>query len=132
MKNKSEALDKFKEFRSKFERLLDLKIAILRVDNAPEYVEGSFERFCLEAGISYEKIVPGAPPQNGMAERSMLTLASMARAMLIDADLPDYFWPFAILCAIHIKCRVPHSGLAANETPFFHVFHRLPNLSYFQ
>ena len=60
----------------------------------------------------------------------MRTIASMARAMLIDADLSDYFWPFAILCAAHIKCRVPHSALAEHETPFFHPFNRLPNLSY--
>lgn len=56
----------------------------------------------------------------------------MARAMLIEADLSDWFWPFAILCAIHIKCRVPHSALPPDTTPFHYLFHEKPDISYFR
>ena len=78
----------------------------------------------------YEKTVPGSPPQNGVAEHSNLTICSMARAMLIDANLHDFFWPFAVLTASHIKQRIPHSSLPPGITPFSLWFNRRPNLSY--
>lgn len=72
----------------------------------------------MDAGITMEKIVPDASPQNGVAERMNLTATSMARAMLLEANLSDFFWPFAIQAAFHIKCRVPHSALDADVMPF--------------
>jgi hypothetical protein len=30
----------------------------------------------------------------------------------------DFFWPFAIMAAVHIKNRVPHSALPTDVTPF--------------
>lgn len=132
LKHKSEALDRFKKFKLAFESLLNVKIAIVRSDNALEYVEGAFREFCESQGIVFEKIVPGASPQNGVAERHNFTFAAMARAMLIEADMSDWFWPFAILCAIHIKCRVPHSALPPDTTPFHLIFHDAPDISYFR
>ena len=54
----------------------------------------------------------------------------MARTMLIDANLRDFFWPFAVLAATHIKQRVPHSSLPTGTTPFELWFHCRPNLSH--
>ena len=45
------------------------------------------EEYCKAHGITYEKTIPDSPPQNGVAERTNLTVATMARAMLIDANL---------------------------------------------
>lgn len=42
----------------------------------------------------------------------------MSRAMLIDGNLPDWFWPFATLSAVHIKNRLPHASLDPTVTPF--------------
>ena len=92
--------------------------AYQRVDNAPELTKGKFELFCKTEGITYEKTIPDSPNQNGVAEHCNRTLASMARALLIDTDLSDWFWPFAIQTAVHIKNRVPHSILPPNKTPF--------------
>lgn len=107
-----------------------MSIIFLRIDNAPEYVAGQFESYCKENGISFEKIVPDASQSNGLAERANWTLASMARAMLIDGDMPNWFWPYAVLAAAHIKCRVPHSALPPHTTPFEMVFHRKLDLSH--
>ena len=85
---------------------------------------------CKAHGITYEKTVPDSPPQNGVAERTNLTICSMARAMLIDANLHDFFWPFAVLTAAHIKQRVPHAALPPNTTPFQLWFGHRPNLSH--
>jgi hypothetical protein len=81
------------------------------------------EVHCKVQGIAYEKTVPNSPPQNGMAECTNHTICSMACAMLIDADLHDYFWPFTILTATHIKQRVLNASLPPNTTPFGLWFH---------
>jgi hypothetical protein len=88
------------------------------------------ESYCKAEGVTYEKTIPDSPSQNGVAERTNLTIGSMARAMLIDADLKDYFWPFATQAAVHLKNRVPHSSLPPDKTPF-ELWHRYkPNLSH--
>jgi hypothetical protein len=130
MKTRDEALKHFIEFKSATENFTSERISLLRVDNAPELTHGKMEQFCKTNGISYEKTIPDSPPQNGVAERTNLTIGSMARAMLIDADLSDYFWPFATQAAVHIKNRVPHSILPPEKTPF-EFWHRYkPNLSH--
>ena len=78
LRKKSEALKTFIEFKTTVEKFHSLPIVILRVDNAPEYIYGEFETYCRENGITYEKIVPGASPQNGVAERANYTVASMS------------------------------------------------------
>jgi hypothetical protein len=130
MKSRDEALECFIEFRAIAETFCGEKVTILRVDNAPELIKGTFERHCKSEGITYEKTVPDSPSQNGVAERCNLTLASMARAMLINANLSDWFWPFAIQTAVHIKNRVPHSALPPHQTPFEFWHHHKPNLSH--
>ena len=88
------------------------------------------DEYCKAHGITYEKTIPDSPPQNGVAERTNLTVATMARAMLIDANLSDYFWLFATQAAVHIKNRVLHSALPPNKTPFelWHCYK--PNLAH--
>ena len=88
------------------------------------------ESYCKTEGITYEKTIPDSPPQNGVAERTNLTIASMARAMLIDGDMSDFFWPFATQAAVHIKNHAPHSALPPEKTPFEFWHHYKPNLSH--
>jgi len=66
----------------------------------------------------YEKTVPDLLQQNGVAEHANHTICSMAHAMLINAYLCDFFWPFAVLTATHIKQRVPYASLLPHTTPF--------------
>ncbi|TDL16327.1 hypothetical protein BD410DRAFT_707142, partial [Rickenella mellea] len=53
-------------------------------------------------------------------------------AMLVDADLKDWFWPFAIQASVHIKNHVPSTALPPNSTPFEMWFGYKPNLSHLQ
>jgi Integrase core domain. len=130
MKKKSETPQNVILYVKSYERIHKTKIRILRVDNAPEYVEGFLRQFCEQEGITYERTVPEAHQQNGKAERHNLTYETMARAMLLDADLHDWFWPFAVLCAVYIKNRVPHSALPTNVTPFERWVLHKPNISH--
>jgi hypothetical protein len=130
MKTRGEAPSLFVEFQKTAENFCGEKICFLRVDNAPELIRGGLQSHCKDRGILYEKTVPDSPPQNGVAERTNRTICSMARAMLIDANLRDYFWPFAVLAAAHIKQRLPHSSLPPNVTPFELWFKKRADLSH--
>jgi transposase InsO family protein len=130
IKTRKEALQSFTQFQTLVENFCRKKITILRVDNAPELTKGKFKRFCTTEGISYEKTIPDSPSQNGVAECCNRTLASMARALLIDTDLSDWFWPFAIQTTVHIKNRIPHSILPPNKTPFKFWHGYKPDLSH--
>ncbi len=130
LKRRSDALKAFVEFRTAMEKFLGVSIIILRVDNAPEYIHGLFEDYCKTNGLTYEKIVPDASPQNGVSERSNWTVASMTRALLLDGDIADYFWPFAAQSAVHIKVRVPHSAIEPDKTPFELIMGKKPDLSH--
>ena len=130
MKTCNEALSLFIQFKTAAENFCNKTIKILHVNNAPELVLGQMLMYCKHHSISYKKTVPNSPPQNGVAKWSNLTLCSMARTMLLDTDLCDFFWPFAILMATHIKQCIPHSSLLSGITPFQLWFgHRL-NLSH--
>ena len=130
MKSRNKALSLFTQFKSAAKNFCNQKISILQVDNAPELVHGQMQQFCTTSGISYEKTIPNSPSQNSIAERTNLTICSMACAMLIDTNLRDYFWPFAVLTTAHIKQRVPHSSIPPNITPFQLWFNHKPDLSH--
>jgi hypothetical protein len=130
MKTHNEALSLFTQFQTSAERFSGKKITLLHVDNAPKLVQGQMKTYCKTQGITYEKTVPDSPPQNGVTEHANLTICSMARAMLLDADLRDFFWPFAVLSAVHIKQRIPHASLPSGVTPFQLWFNHRPNLSH--
>lgn len=132
LRDRSEAFTKFEIFIKAAERKLQKHIAVIRVDNVPELVEGKFREYCKAKGITYEKTVPDASPQNGVAERSNRTMASMARAMLLDAKISDYFWPLAIQAAIHIKNRVPHRALPREVSPYERWFGHKPSINHFR
>src|SRR5229473_7193654 len=88
------------------------------------------EAHCATHGIMYEKTVPDSPQQNGVAEWANCTICSIAHTMLIDTDLCNFFWPFAILTATHIKQKVPHALLLPHTTPFELWYKHWPNLSH--
>ena len=130
IKSCDEACNFLIEFQTATENFTGQRLTILQVDNAPELTRGKMEEHCKTHGISFEKTIPGSPPQNGVAERTNLTITSMVRAMLIDGDLSDFFWPFATQAAVHIKNHLPHSALPPDKTPF-KLWHRYkPNLSH--
>jgi|SRR6266478_5217063 len=132
MKLCNEALSMFIQFKTVVEVFCKESVMLLCVDNAPELIQGQMATYCKANGITYEKTVPNSPPQNGVAEHTNLTICSMAHAILIDANLHDWFWPFTVLCAVHIKQRVPHTSLPANTTPFERWFKHRPDLFHLQ
>ena len=87
MKNKSQVLDKFKEYVAQ-----NGTPRTLRADSGAEYRSGRFRQFCRDSKIRQEFTVPDTPQQNGVAERFNRTLVEMGQCLLIQANLPKKYW----------------------------------------
>ena len=64
MRNKSEVIDKFKEYVAE-----NGTPRTLRSDNGAEYTSRKFKEFCRDSKVKQEFTVPETPQQNGVAER---------------------------------------------------------------
>ena len=101
IRDRSEALDKFKIYKAKVENQLNLKIKIVLSDHGEEYygrhapygqIPGPFAKYLVENGIVAQYSMPGEPQQNGVAERRNRTLMDMVRSMLSHVNLPVSLW----------------------------------------
>ena len=102
MKQKSEAFEKFKEFRAEVENQLGKCIKAIRFDRGGEYLLGDFKDYLTQNGIVSQLAAPGTPQQNGGAERRNRTLLEMVRSMMSYSTLPVSFWGYALKTAMHI------------------------------
>jgi transposase InsO family protein len=135
IKERSEALDKFKIFKAEVGNQLDKRIKIVRSDRGGEYygrhtpfgqVPGPFAKFLQENGIVAQYSMPSEPQQNGVAERRNRTLMDMVRNMMSYSTLPLSLWMEALKTAIHILNRVPSKSVP--KTPYELWTGRVPSL----
>ena len=129
LKNKSEALNKLKEFKLFIENQKGHKIKCFRSDNGGEFCSTDFESFLRSNGIAHQKTNPYCPQQNGTSERMNRTLVEMARCLLFDADLPKEFWAEAINTAAYLRNRSVVSGLKG-RTPYELFYGKKPDVSH--
>ena len=104
LKHKSEAIEKFKEFKLEVETQLGRPIKSLNSDRGGEFE--TLDNFCKLNGIRHIYTMPYKPQQNGIAERRNRTLLDMVRSMMAYADLPIHFWGEALSTAAYILNRV--------------------------
>ena len=71
---------------------------------------------------------PYTPQQNGLAERINRTLLNKVRVMLFQANLPQTLWGEALLAAVFIYNRSPHSYLHY-KTPYEARLSKKPDIS---
>ena len=125
IREKSEALDKFKIFKAEVENQHELKIKVVRSDRGCEYygrhatygqIPGPFAKFLQENGIVTQYSTPGEPQQNRVAERRNRTVMNMMRSMLSNSTLPVSLWMEALKTAAHISNRVPSKSVP--KTPY--------------
>ena len=68
MKEKSEALIKFKNYKDKVENEVGRRIKYLRTDNGGEYTSHEFSKYLEDHKIRRQLTCPNTPQQNGVAE----------------------------------------------------------------
>jgi transposase InsO family protein len=92
-------------------------VQILRTDGETSLGNDFDTWIAQEEGIIAETSPPYTPAQNGSAERSGATLIRRARAIRIDATLPENLWPEAFIAAGYLTNRTPSKQLDW-KTPF--------------
>lgn len=130
LRNKSEAFEKFKEYKTLVENQKNKKIKIIRSDRGGEYFPESFTKYCEDNGIIHQRTAPYSPQMNGIAERKNRTYIDMINSVLLNASLPYNLWGEALFTACHINNRVPFKKL--KKSPYEIWFGRKPNLNYFR
>ena len=128
MKNKSEVLEKFKEFNSYAVNATGKPIKILRSDNGGEYSSKEFESFLKKNGIVHQLSVPYNPAQNGVAERMNRTIMESTRSMLSHAQMPNEFWAEAVNTSVYVRNRSPTTALNG-ITPYECLLKKKPDVS---
>ncbi|OAE20507.1 hypothetical protein AXG93_948s1140 [Marchantia polymorpha subsp. ruderalis] len=74
LKQKNEALDSFKTWKTLVETQTGKKVKKLRSDNGLEFCSEQFDSFCRLSGIQRHHTVANTPQQNGLAERFNRTI----------------------------------------------------------
>ena len=130
MRNKSEVLEKFKEFEASATNESNQRIGTLRTDNGGEYVAHEFEAYLKSKGIKHELTVPYSPEQNGVAERMNRTLVESTPAMIAHAGLSNTYWAEAVVTAAYIRNRSPTVAIKEDVTPYEKWYERKPSIAH--
>ncbi|CAI7822559.1 unnamed protein product [Closterium sp. NIES-53] len=94
------------------ERQQDRLVKAIHTDRGGEFMSKEFSLWLKKNGIRHSLTMPYSPAMNGIAERANRTITETARGLLIEAGLPDYFWPDAVRSACVAKNRaLTHVGV---------------------
>ncbi|KAK8701527.1 hypothetical protein V6N13_019914 [Hibiscus sabdariffa] len=115
MRHKSEALERFKEFKNEVQNQHGKSIKALRSDRGGEYLSQDFDELLKECGIVSQLTPPGTPQWNGVSERRNRTLLDMVRSMMSHSDLLISFWGHALETAAFTLNRVPSKSVQQTQ-----------------
>jgi dUTP pyrophosphatase len=126
-KSKSPPIETTRNLLQKFKS--DNPHRIVRTDQGGELARShEFSKMIAECGFVLEQTGPDASAQNGIAERPNLTFANMMRCILYSSELGEEYWSHALLHAVYLKNRLPHSAIGC--TPYEKLTGIRPDLSH--
>ncbi|KAL8097695.1 hypothetical protein AgCh_030709 [Apium graveolens] len=128
MKHKSEAFEKFKEYKHEVEKQTKHSIITLRSDRGGEYMNGEFLDYLKENGIVSQWTPPYTAQLNGVSERRNRTLLDMVRSMMSYANLPVFLWGYALETSTYLLNKVPSKSVP--QTPYEIWKERKPSLKH--
>ncbi|CAI7778735.1 unnamed protein product [Closterium sp. NIES-53] len=110
------------------ERQQDRLVKAIRTDRGGEFLSKELSLWLKKNGIRHSLTMPYSPARTGIAERANRTITETARGLLIEAGLPDYFWPDAVRSACVAKNRaLTHVG-ADKWVPYVEWIGRKPKV----
>ncbi|CAI7877602.1 unnamed protein product, partial [Closterium sp. NIES-53] len=110
------------------ERQQDRLVKAIRTDRGGEFLSKDFSLWLKKNGIRHSLTMPYSPAMNGTAERANRTITEMARGLLIEAGLPEYYWPDAVRSVCVAKNRaLTHVG-ADKWVPYVEWIGRKPKV----
>lgn len=129
LKNKSEALEKFKRFKLLAEQETQSKIKVFRTDRGGEFMSHEFQIYCDKKGIQRHLTAPYSPQQNGVVERRNRTLLEMTRSVLKHMHVPNTLWGEAVRHSTYLINRLAIQALD-ERTPYEMLRSRKPSLGH--
>ena len=131
LKYKSEALEKFEEWKALREKESGKQVKRFRTDGGGEYTSKKFAEYLKSEGILKETTTPYTNQSNGVVERANRTIMERVRCMLDDAGLSKKYWAFAVSVAVYLKNCTPTRSVVG-ETPYeaWHGSGRKPSLKH--
>lgn len=124
LKQKSEVLSVFVQFKKLVEKYFGLSIKSFQSDWGGEFQK--FQPYLRDNGITHRISCPHTPEQNGCAERKHRHIVELGRSLLHNASVPFSYWTYAFDTAVFTMNRIPSSH-NVNTTPFEILFKEKPN-----
>lgn len=131
-KSAEEIFDIIKDYIAHSERHTEKKLKMLSMDGGGEFLNDLMIPFCKSEGIVLRVTAPHTPQQNGVAERANRTIASKARAMLIQSGLGTSYWHRAIHHTVFLDNETITSALHLQKTPHEMWYKQKPKIDHFQ
>jgi hypothetical protein len=131
LKEKVEAFEKFKIFKSLTETQIGKRLKAVRSDRGGEFMSRYFNEFCDECGIKREYTIPRTPQKNGVVERKNRTMQEMARSMMNEKNIGQTYWVEAIHKAVHVLKKA-HLRPKSDKTPYELWFGRPASIKHFK
>ncbi|XP_075105117.1 uncharacterized protein LOC142179326 [Nicotiana tabacum] len=124
---KSNVFSVLQHFLKMVERQFDVKVKVIRSDNAMELGEGSVHfEYLISQGILHQTSCVAAHQQNRVVERKHKHLLEIARALMFQSKVPTACWGECVLTATHMINRIP-SRVIKVKTPYEVIFGELPD-----
>ena len=129
LKEKSDALCKFKTFKTLVEQETKMQIQTFRTDRGGEFVSKEFNPYCNETGIRRHLTAPYSPQQNGVVERRNRTLMEMTRSIMKHMSVPNYLWGEAARHSTYMFNRIA-TRVIRDQTPYEALRSKKPNIGH--
>ena len=130
MRYKSEAFEKFQEFKNEVEKQSGKSIKSLRSDRGGEYLSTEFTQFRKDNGILAQLTPPYTHQTNVVLERRNRILLDMVQSMMSFSKLPISLWGYALEIAARVLNILPSKSVAS--TPYEIWKGKKPDFSYFR
>jgi len=91
MSTKSNAFPLLQQFTAFVKNQFEVTIKTVRTDNGMKFQDNSALQFYAKKGIIDQRSCVDTPQQNGVVERKHKHLSEVARALMMQADLPSRF-----------------------------------------
>ena len=106
MTHKSESFEIFKYFHNEVEKQIEKSIKTIWFDRGGKYLSNKFLTYLEKNKILSQWFPPETPQYNGVLERRKWTLLDMIRSMIEFANLPIFFWGYALETVCYILNKV--------------------------
>jgi hypothetical protein len=126
LKDRSNTSIAIESFINRAENQSSYTLKRIHCDN--EFKTKELESLALKKGFDITTSAPYTPEQKGAGERINRTLFNKVRALLITSNLALKYWNEALLSAVYLYNRTPHSSYSF-RTPYEVRYNKKPDLS---